>query len=85
MIIGLKVMGNSTEYVPLVKPDATPEEVTAVVDNTDGAGGQIFSQAVRLVFPIQLRLTHPPMVFTALGLNQVWSVQSSVQGSPGSS
>jgi len=30
----------------IVKPDATPEEVTAVVDNTDEAGGQIFSQAI---------------------------------------
>ncbi|KAF9780564.1 t-SNARE [Thelephora terrestris] len=30
----------------IVKPDATPEEVAAVVDNTDGAGGQVFSQAL---------------------------------------
>jgi syntaxin 1B/2/3 len=30
----------------IVKPDATPEEVAAVVDDTDGAGGQIFSQAL---------------------------------------
>lgn len=29
----------------LVKPDATPEEVRAVVN--DDSGGQIFSQAVR--------------------------------------
>jgi len=30
----------------IVKPDATDSEVAAVVDNTDGAGGQIFSQAL---------------------------------------
>jgi len=30
----------------IVKPDATAEEVAAVVDNTDGAGGQIFSKAL---------------------------------------
>lgn len=32
-------------YLP-VKPDATPEEVKAVVD--DDQGGQVFSQAVRI-------------------------------------
>ena len=37
-----------------VKPDATPEEVRAVVD--DSQGGQIFSQAVRLVLPFCLAL-----------------------------
>jgi len=30
-----------------VKPDATPEEVRAVVE--DDQGGQIFSQAVRVI------------------------------------
>ncbi|KAL0947000.1 hypothetical protein HGRIS_013145 [Hohenbuehelia grisea] len=30
----------------IVKPDATPEEVAAVVDNADGAGDQIFAQAL---------------------------------------
>jgi t-SNARE complex subunit (syntaxin) len=29
-----------------VKPDATPAEVDAVVNDTNGAGGQIFAQAV---------------------------------------
>ena len=33
--------------VPPVKPDATPEEVRAVVE--DDQGGQIFSQAVSYV------------------------------------
>ena len=32
---------------PIVKPDATPEEVRAVVE--DDQGGQIFSQAVSSV------------------------------------
>jgi hypothetical protein len=31
----------------LVKPDATPEEVSAVVQSDQGAGGQVFAQAVR--------------------------------------
>ena len=35
----------------VVKPDTTPEEVTAVVENTDGTGGQIFSQAVCSLVP----------------------------------
>jgi len=30
----------------IVKPDATPEEVTAVVQNDQGAGGQVFAQAL---------------------------------------
>ncbi|OBZ75833.1 Syntaxin-like protein psy1 [Grifola frondosa] len=30
----------------IVKPDATPEEVTAVVNDTEGAGDQIFTQAL---------------------------------------
>ncbi|KAI0318637.1 t-SNARE [Amylostereum chailletii] len=30
----------------IVKPDATPEEVTAVVNDDNGAGGQVFSQAL---------------------------------------
>ncbi|KAI0831446.1 t-SNARE [Trametes gibbosa] len=30
----------------IVKPDATPEEVAAVVDDTSGAGAQIFTQAL---------------------------------------
>jgi hypothetical protein len=34
---------------PLVKPDATPEEVAAVVQGDEGAGGQVFSQAVRVI------------------------------------
>jgi t-SNARE complex subunit (syntaxin) len=37
---------NGTNFPPLVKPDATAEEVTAVVDNT-GSASQIFSTAVR--------------------------------------
>ncbi len=37
-----------------VQPDATPEEVRAVVD--DSQGGQIFSQAVRLVLLFCLAL-----------------------------
>ena len=39
--------------MPLVKPDATPEEVKAVVN--DESGGQIFQQAVRLVQSGQLK------------------------------
>jgi t-SNARE complex subunit (syntaxin) len=34
---------------PLVKPDATPEEVAAVVQGDQGAGGQVFAQAVRVI------------------------------------
>ncbi len=34
-----------------VKPDATPEEVAAVVQSDQGAGGQVFAQAVRLMSP----------------------------------
>ncbi|KAI0673094.1 t-SNARE [Trametes maxima] len=30
----------------IVKPDATPEEVAAVVNDTDGSGAQIFTQAL---------------------------------------
>ncbi|KAI0636840.1 t-SNARE [Trametes polyzona] len=30
----------------IVKPDATPEEIAAVVDDTNGAGAQIFTQAL---------------------------------------
>jgi len=30
----------------IVKPDATADEVAAVIDNTDGTGGQIFSEAI---------------------------------------
>jgi len=30
----------------IVKPDATPEEVTAVVQSDQGAGGQVFAQAL---------------------------------------
>ncbi|RPD80209.1 t-SNARE [Lentinus tigrinus ALCF2SS1-7] len=30
----------------IVKPDATPDEVAAVVNDTDGAGAQIFTQAL---------------------------------------
>jgi t-SNARE complex subunit (syntaxin) len=33
-------------FTPTVKPDATPEEVQAVVN--DDQGGQVFSQAVSL-------------------------------------
>ena len=37
-----------TSHSPsLVKPDATPEEVNAVVQSDEGAGGQVFAQAVR--------------------------------------
>jgi len=38
---------SQTRIVFPVKPDASPEEVRAVVD--DSQGGQIFSQAVRLI------------------------------------
>lgn len=31
-----------------VKPDATAEEVAAVVRSDEGAGGQVFAQAVRV-------------------------------------
>ena len=48
----LKVRQRGLKRFPIVKPSATPEEVAAVVDNTDGAGGQIFSQAVRSVPPV---------------------------------
>ena len=34
-----------------VKPDATPEEVAAVVNDDNGAGSQLFSQAVSLSNP----------------------------------
>jgi syntaxin 1B/2/3 len=37
--------------VALVKPDATPEEVAAVVQSDQGAGGQVFAQAVRPTCP----------------------------------
>lgn len=30
----------------IVKPDATPEEISAVVDDDDGQGGQVFAQAL---------------------------------------
>ena len=44
---GLRPGGTPLIFFPcVVKPNATPEEVTAVVENTDGTGGQIFSQAV---------------------------------------
>jgi hypothetical protein len=33
----------------IVKPDATAEEVNAVVNDTNGSGGQIFAQAVCLL------------------------------------
>ena len=34
-----------------VKPDATPDEVAAVVQSDQGAGGQVFAQAVRPTSP----------------------------------
>ena len=37
--------------LPLVKPDATAEEVTAVVESDQGTGGQVFAQAVRVTSP----------------------------------
>jgi syntaxin 1B/2/3 len=46
-----------------VKPDATPAEVDAVVNDTSGAGGQIFAQAVRF-FLVDSRLS--ALVLTAL-------------------
>ena len=33
----------------IVKPDATPEEVAAVVNDTEGSGAQIFTQAVSVM------------------------------------
>ena len=54
-----KVWQRSAKSFPVVKPDATAEEVAAVVDNTDGAGGQIFSKAVRSAFHVQL--SHLPI------------------------
>jgi hypothetical protein len=44
-------LSSQTYFVPLVKPDATPEEVSAVVQGDQGAGGQVFAQAVRLTPP----------------------------------
>jgi len=85
MIMQPGVRRNSAELFPTVKPDATPEEVTAVVDDTDGTGGQIFSQAVRSANPIQLNQFYQSMVPIALSVDQVWSVQNSIQGSPRSS
>ena len=54
-----------------VKPDATPEEVRAVVE--DDQGGQIFSQAVRFalyfwLFEVFLNL------LSAHELEQIWRV-----------
>jgi hypothetical protein len=37
--------------LPLVKPDASPEEVAAVIQSDQGAGGQVFAQAVRVTSP----------------------------------
>lgn len=53
---------NITKSFPAVKPDATPEEIASVVDNTDGTGDQIFSQAVRSMILLNwVKLTnHPP-------------------------
>ena len=42
-----------------VKPDATPEEVRAVVD--DDQGGQIFSQAVRFI-PVICQVSLNPLL-----------------------
>ena len=42
-----------------VKPDATPEEVRAVVD--DDQGGQIFSQAVRFI-PVICQMSLNPLL-----------------------
>ena len=38
---------SQSSFVPLVKPDATPDEVAAVVQSDQGTGGQVFAQAVR--------------------------------------
>jgi len=42
---------SQSSFVPLVKPDATPDEVAAVVQSDQGTGGQIFAQAVRPTSP----------------------------------
>lgn len=37
------------KHRPLVKPDATQDEVNAVVNDVSGGGDQIFAQAVRYI------------------------------------
>lgn len=39
-------LGPSFTYSRAVKPEATPDEVNAVVNDTSGGGDQIFAQAV---------------------------------------
>jgi len=63
--------------MPLVKPDATTEEVSAVVQGDQGAGGQIFAQAVRrptssisFFFPLsECGSLHLPRVMESLVLH----------------
>ena len=42
----LCVASKKVPTLRVVKPDATPEEVAAVVNDTEGSGAQIFTQAV---------------------------------------
>jgi syntaxin 1B/2/3 len=43
------VLSAILRFTPPVKPDATPDEVAAVVQGDQGSGGQVFAQAVRLI------------------------------------
>lgn len=57
----------------IVKPDATPEEIRAVVE--DDGGGQVFTQAVRIYICCWSRasiFTDTP--FTALEHESIWRV-----------
>jgi hypothetical protein len=65
-----------------VKPDATPEEVRAVVE--DDQGGQIFSQAVRftLCFWLLEVFLNP---LSAHELEQIWRVSCCLSRGTGTS
>jgi hypothetical protein len=54
-----------------VKPDATPEEVRAVVE--DDQGGQIFSQAVSPVVVLPC-MSYVLNTLSAYELEQIWRV-----------
>lgn len=63
---------------PLVKPDATPEEVRAVVN--DENGGQIFSQAVSgLIYSFQ----HNLICVLVDELQPIWRIKGSIPGGAG--
>ena len=74
------MLGRNTKLFPLVKPNATSEEIAAVVDNTDGSGDRIFANAVRLVIPAQLNQVYQLLVLEVKLNRRVLCVQ----GSPGS-